>query len=116
MTLLNPLIWLSIGSKDFKPLNRRSFMPFTIGGEWIPNQSSPINQKPVKVRMVKRGKSILTVILNLKGSNQDLQELAAHIKKKLGCGGAVKEGDVEIQGDKVDQVRKILTDMGIKSS
>ena len=38
------------------------------------------------------------------------------IKKKLGCGGAVKESDIEIQGDKVEQVKKILEEVGIKSS
>lgn len=92
-------------------------MPFNIGGEWIPSKTgSPSHQKPVKVRLVKRGKSILTVILNLKMPQKELIDLASNIKKKLGCGGAISEEGIEIQGDKVEQIKKILSGIGIKSS
>ena len=92
-------------------------MPFTIDGQWIPSKKpTNISTKPVKVRLVKRGKSILTVILNLNMTNNEMNELASSMKKKLGCGGAVKEEVIEIQGDKVDQVIKCLKDAGIKSS
>lgn len=91
-------------------------MPFNIAGEWVPSESLPKNQqKPVKVRLVKRGKNILTVILNLNMAEKELTDLASNIKKKLGCGGAVKGNEVEVQGDKVAQVRKILEEMGLKS-
>lgn len=92
-------------------------MPFNIDGQWVPSKAPPkTNQKPVKVRLVKRGKSILTVILNLNLSEKELSDLASSIKKKLGCGGAVKEDVIEVQGDKVEQVRKALAEIGIKSS
>ena len=91
-------------------------MPFNISGEWVPNKSiSTSASKPVKVRLVKRGKSILTVILNLKIGTEELVGLASTIKKKLGCGGGVKDDTVEIQGDKVAQVKKILEGVGIKN-
>lgn len=92
-------------------------MPFTIDGQWVPSKpSSESNQKPVKVRLVKRGKSILTVILNLKMNLKEQTELASSLKKRLGCGGAVKDGEIEIQGDKVDEVKKFLAELNIKSS
>ena len=97
-------------------------MPFTFDGNWIAQdpklqeKSSKEAQKPVKVRLVKRGKSILTVILNLSLSLEEKEDLSSKIKKKLGCGGCVKESDVEIQGDKVESVKKILLELGIKSS
>ena len=92
-------------------------MPFNISGEWVPSKpASKSSQKPVKVRLVKRGKSILTVILNLNLPPEELTNLASDIKKKLGCGGAVKENGIEIQGEKVIEVIKILKDHGIKSS
>lgn len=92
-------------------------MPFTIDGQWVPSKPAvDNNQKPVKVRLVKRGKSLLTVVLNLRMNSAEKTELASSLKKKLGCGGAVKDGDVEIQGDKVDEVKKILLEMKIKSS
>jgi translation initiation factor 1 len=91
-------------------------MPFTIGGDWIPSKSNEENQKPVKVRLVKRGKSILTVILNLKIPAKEVEILAKDLKMKLGCGGAIIDNTIEIQGDKVDQVKKHLDSLGIKSS
>lgn len=92
-------------------------MPFTVDGEWAPQ--TPIKKgqnKPVKTRLVKRGKNILTVILNLNLTAADLTALASSIKKRLGCGGAVKGTDIEIQGDHVLQAIKILSELGIKSS
>lgn len=92
-------------------------MPFTINGEWVPSKpttNSPL--KPVKVRLQKRGKSILTVVLNVNMADNELTSLASTLKKKLGCGGAVKDGSIEIQGDKVALVIKYLSEAGIKSS
>lgn len=90
-------------------------MPFTIDGEWIPNKvtASALN-KPLKVRLVKRGKSLLTIILNLNLSHLELEELASKIKKKLGCGGAVKDDTIEIQGDKENEVKLFLKNEGYK--
>ncbi|HEV8052721.1 MAG TPA: hypothetical protein VGP47_09510 [Parachlamydiaceae bacterium] len=93
-------------------------MPFTIDGQWVPSKATPAksaSSKPVKVRLIKRGKSILTVILNLNLDSKELTEIASNLKKKLGCGGAVKDGEVEIQGDKVDLTKKYLLEIGIKS-
>jgi translation initiation factor 1 len=92
-------------------------MPFTFDGQRIPAED-PSKKKsgPVKVRLVKRKHSVLTVILNLSLSEKELIDLASKIKKKLGCGGAVKGSDIEIQGDKVELVKKILEEVGIKSS
>lgn len=92
-------------------------MPFTLGGEWIPSRPAVDHPlKPVKVRLVKRGKSIVTVILNLKMSLQEKNTLASNLKKKLGCGGAVRETEIEIQGDKVAEVKNYLAELKIKSS
>lgn len=91
-------------------------MPFNIAGDWIPSvNSSTHTNKPVKVRLIKRGKNILTVILNLNLPANQLSELASRLKKKLGCGGALKEDCIEIQGDKVDLVKKFLADNNIKT-
>lgn len=91
-------------------------MPFTIGGDWIPSKKEEKSSKPVKVRLVKRGKNLLTTVLNLTISEKEMGNLASALKKKLGCGGAVKDQTVEIQGDKVAEVIQYLQSIGIKSS
>ena len=92
-------------------------MPFTMDGQWISSTpTAKTSDKPVKVRLVKRGQSILTVILNLNLSSKEKEELASSLKKNLGCGGAVKDEEVVIQGDKVALVKKHLLAIGIKSS
>lgn len=90
-------------------------MPFTIDGQWIPKEEpSKAPNKQVKVRLVKRGNSVVTVVINLNRTEKELADLAFQMKRKLGCGGAVKEGAIEIQGDKVDNVITFLKELGIK--
>ncbi len=92
-------------------------MPFTMSGDWIPSVSSSNNsQKPVKVRLVKKGKNILTVIYHLNMTDAEMVNLSSRLKKKLGCGGAVKEGEVIVQGDKVHEVVSFLVALGINPS
>ncbi len=90
-------------------------MPFTIGGDYIPEDKSKGPKRPVKVRSMRRKNSHITVVLNLTLSPEELKKLASLIKAKLGTGGSLKEGNIEIQGDKVDEVKKILLEQGIKS-
>ena len=53
------------------------------------------------------GKAVLT-ITGIAKSHEDLTVLAAKLKKKCACGGAVKDGVIEIQGDKRELVEQLL--------
>ena len=43
-----------------------------------------------------------------------LNKIAAELKKKCGCGGAVKDGVIEIQGDKRELIKSLLEAKGMK--
>lgn len=62
-----------------------------------------------------RGGKGVTVAKNFKGIGLDeKQQLAKKIQKACGVGGTVKDGCIEIQGDKRDEVKRILTEAGFK--
>jgi len=49
----------------------------------------------------RKGKGVC-LITGVDADDAALEKLAAELKKKCGCGGSVKEGVIEIQGDKRD--------------
>ena len=55
-----------------------------------------------------RGGKTVTVVKGFEGSDDDLKDLAKILKKKCGVGGAVKDGDIIIQGNYRDKVMEIL--------
>ena len=62
-----------------------------------------------------RGGKGVTVAKNFKGIGlAEKQDLAKQIRKSCGVGGTVKDGCIEIQGDKRDEVMRILTEAGFK--
>jgi translation initiation factor 1 len=65
----------------------------------------------IKVRADKRryGK-IVTVIGGFE--NVDVSQLAKDLKKKMACGGTLKDNIIELQGDHVNRVKNVLVDMG----
>lgn len=61
----------------------------------------------------RKGKGVC-IITGLDLDDAGLNVLAAELKKKCGCGGAIKEGTIEIQGDKRDLLKQLLEAKGLK--
>ncbi|ALR76566.1 stress response translation initiation inhibitor YciH [[Enterobacter] lignolyticus] len=61
----------------------------------------------------RKGKGVC-LITGVDLDDSELAKLAAELKKKCGCGGAVKEGIIEIQGDKRDLIKSLLEAKGMK--
>lgn len=61
----------------------------------------------------RKGKGVC-LITGLDLDDAELTKLAAELKKKCGCGGAAKEGVIEIQGDKRDELKALLEAKGFK--
>ena len=56
----------------------------------------------------------VSVITGLDLCDDELKKLAAELKKRCGCGGSVKEGVIEIQGEKRDLLKQLLEQKGFK--
>ena len=63
-----------------------------------------------------RGGKVATVVRGFVGSSDDLEELSKLLKRKIGVGGAAKEGEVIIQGENRDRVLQILLAEGYTQS
>ena len=69
---------------------------------------------PVRLRLERsgrRGKAV-TTIHGLSLDTAGLKDLAGALKRRCGCGGAVKGGVIEIQGDQRDIVKTALEERG----
>lgn len=62
-----------------------------------------------------RGGKTVTVVTNFIGIGlPEKEKLAKTMQKACGTGGTVKEGRIEIQGDKREEVARILTEAGFR--
>jgi len=61
----------------------------------------------------RRGKTV-TLVGEYFLNDSDAAELLKNLKKKLGCGGAYKEGMMEFQGDIKLKLRELLVEAGFR--
>ncbi len=62
-----------------------------------------------------RGGKTVTVVKGFVGIGlPEKEQLAKQMQKACGVGGTVKDGQIEIQGDKREEVARILTEAGFR--
>jgi len=61
-----------------------------------------------------RGGKVVTLVKNLILSMDDMKALTTKLKQECGAGGTVKDGVIEIQGERRDQIAKVLQKLGYK--
>jgi translation initiation factor 1 len=84
-----------------------------------PNSTKPAkkNRGRVDILRVKagRGGKTVTVVKNFVGIGlPEKQQLAKAMQKACGTGGTVKDGQIEIQGDKREEVARILIEANFR--
>lgn len=67
----------------------------------------------IKIRVVKRrfGKEI-TLVEGLDESSIDIKDVAKTLKAKLACGGTIKDGVIELQGNHLAKTKETLIKIG----
>lgn len=59
----------------------------------------------------RKGKGV-SVITGLDIDDRALMSLASELKRRSGCGGSVKDGTIEIQGDNRELLKQMLEQKG----
>ena len=77
---------------------------------------APKAQQPVRVQPTRGGKGgkTVTVIRGLELDPAGFKSLLKKLKTRIGSGGTVKAGVIELQGDQVDLALELLTKEGYR--
>lgn len=57
-----------------------------------------------------------TIVEGINEREIELKDLAKKLKSELACGGTIKDGKIELQGEHKQKVKKILVDYGFTPS
>lgn len=96
------------------------------GGLPTPEEETDTREEEIKEDNLQKGK--LKVIIDKKGRKgktatiiegftipqEEVEEIAGKLKRKLGVGGSVREGEILIQGEHLNQVKELLSSFGFK--
>ena len=55
---------------------------------------------------------VMTIVSGIDPTDIDLDSLVKELKAKCACGGTLKDGKIELQGDHSRRVAEVLKDMG----
>lgn len=73
---------------------------------------------PIRIVVDKKGRNgkVATILEGFTIEQKEVEALAKQIKQKFGVGGSVREGEILIQGDYREKVKKLLQELNFKTS
>ena len=76
---------------------------------------TPPEKQTARLAVEKRKKGkVVTVVRGLPAEENDLPKLLSQLKTACGAGGAVKDDELEIQGDHLERIRQLLAQIGYR--
>ncbi|RXK55440.1 translation initiation factor [Oleiharenicola lentus] len=115
----------SLGANPFASLSAAGLpqAPAGRGAPGKPGSPTPITPPPAKNRgrvdikrtTAGRGGKTVTLVTGFVGIGlPEKESLAKKMRNACGCGGTVKDGDIEIQGDQREKIAQILSAAGFR--
>ncbi len=74
------------------------------------------SEQRIQVTTVKRKFGKITTIVSGFEKGIDLRKIAKQLKAELGCGGTVKNNEIELQGDHRKKIKPLLVELGFEES
>ncbi|MEO9656359.1 stress response translation initiation inhibitor YciH [Marinomonas sp.] len=81
------------------------------------NQSSILGDGKVRITLETKGRKGkgVTLVSGLAMTLDEMKQLAKKLKAQCGTGGAVKDNQIEIQGDNREKIKDLLQKQGISA-
>ena len=70
------------------------------------------SEQRIHIRTAKRKFGKPATIVSGLDKSLDIKKLAKDLKAELGCGGTVKGGEIELQGDHRKKIKPLLVELG----
>lgn len=85
----------------------------TASAEELP-AAKPAKRETLHVVMEKKGRGgkTATIVEGFQCSDEEVDEIARSLRKRLGTGGSARGGEILIQGDRRQDVARLLLEMG----
>lgn len=121
---------VKISTEGQPPLAHNPFAALSIDRlpEGSPLPESPLEREPERSARVKKGRVVLRRETAHRGGKtvvvvydfppdvglEEIEALARKLRKVCGCGGTVRDREIEIQGDQPGRIRSVLEEEGFR--
>lgn len=80
------------------------------------SQSADRQTAPLHIVLERKGRAgkTATIICGFTVSDDRLADIASRLKRRIGCGGSARGGEILLQGDRLQLARNYLIDLGFK--